>query len=342
MTLRNLLPTLSLPLLPISISLLFGLGGLDRAQAQGFAVQWGSAGAAPGQFNHPAGLGVDAAGNVYVADTSNHRVQKFDANGNLLSVIDAASSGATISFPSDVAVSGSGILYIADGSQVTVIDAGGALLGSWPNAASGGITFQGLFGIALGPDGSVYTTEIGNGGIAAPVRVRRFAADGGLLNEWGSRGSGPGQFEKLLYLTVDAAGDVYVVDNGNGRIEKFSAAGLYEATIGSFASSSVEDACGKFHDVHGVAVDADGHVFASDNAIRPRVHLLMPDGACVVFWGAYGSGPAQFSAIADVAIGEGGALYVSDTGNSRIQKFTSPSVPAASTSWGLLKVLYRR
>src|SRR5262245_9461033 len=49
-----------------------------------FVLQWGSQGTGDGQFNFPAGVAVNSAGQVYVADFGNHRIQKFDANGNFI------------------------------------------------------------------------------------------------------------------------------------------------------------------------------------------------------------------------------------------------------------------
>jgi DNA-binding beta-propeller fold protein YncE len=309
-------------------------GRPERAQAQGFALEWGSSGSAPGLFNHPAGLGIDAAGDVYVADTSNQRIQKFDPDGNFLAAY------AVAGYPSDVAVNSSGSLFVTTGSQVLVLGAGGTPLDAWPNASSGGITFDGAFGIALAPDGSVYVSELGNN--EPYPRVLRFSQTGFLMGAWGQRGSGPGEFQKLLYLAVDGTGHVYVVDNENGRIEKFSAAGTYEGVFGTAASSSNENACGKFHDVYGVAVDAGGEVFAADNSSFDHIHLFSAAGTCLRSWGPYGPGPAQFSTMGDIAVGPGDVLYAVDTGHNRVEKFTSPTVAAVPTSWGAIKSIYHR
>ena len=80
-----------------------------------FVTTWGSSGTGDGQFNAPLGVATDGNGNVYVADTNNNRIQKFDASGTFLTTSGSYGSGnGQFSNPIGVATDGSGNLYVAD------------------------------------------------------------------------------------------------------------------------------------------------------------------------------------------------------------------------------------
>lgn len=87
----------------------------DLSVRADFLTKWGSNGNGDGQFSFPSGLAVDSLGNVYVADTGNHRIQKFDASGNFLAKWGSEGNGdGQFSNPAGVAVDSLGNVYVAD------------------------------------------------------------------------------------------------------------------------------------------------------------------------------------------------------------------------------------
>lgn len=103
-----LLALLALPISPI-------VPALALAQAPSYLLQWGTRGSGDGQFSGPAGMAVDAGGNVYVADYGNHRVQKFTLGGGYLTQWGTHGSGdAQFNGPEGVAVDASGNVYVTD------------------------------------------------------------------------------------------------------------------------------------------------------------------------------------------------------------------------------------
>ncbi len=87
----------------------------DLSVRADFLTKWGSNGSGDGQFSFPSGLAVDSKDNIYVADTGNHRIQKFDVSGNFLTKWGSEGSGdGQFSSPSGVAVDSQGNVYVAD------------------------------------------------------------------------------------------------------------------------------------------------------------------------------------------------------------------------------------
>ena len=117
----------------------------------------------PGDFAKPAGVAVDAEGNLYVADTYNNRIEIFDADGQFVSTFGKAGDGpGYFARPKGVAVDSDGHIWVADGMQdrVQVFDKEGQLLISMGGHGLLPGQFQGLVGIAIDKQNRVFTTEI--------------------------------------------------------------------------------------------------------------------------------------------------------------------------------------
>ena len=209
----------------------------------------------------------------------------------------AASLG--LNHPGALAIGPDGNLYVTDYSQrVTVISPAGTVLRRWgkPGSSPGQFRFApadpstpaDVVGkIAVGPDGKVYVSDSGNG------RVQVFTADGRFVRQFGSYGSGRGQFFLSADLMADSAGNVYVADDQTETLTKFSPAGKVLWTIGGGQSSDT-DLTGHFHlasiDAHGrlvmvnddrqriLYIDSSGHKV---DAFSPNFPAYFPGGgAC--------------------------------------------------------------
>ena len=135
---------------------------------------WGSLGADDGRFNNPTGIAVDGEGNVYVADTGNDRIQKFDNTGAFLLKWGTRGSGdGEFYSPRNIALDADGMVYVVDGSRIQVFAGNGTFIKKWGSYGSGEEQLQSPRSIAFDTDGNAYV--IAGGGI------KKFGSDGNFL-----------------------------------------------------------------------------------------------------------------------------------------------------------------
>lgn len=153
------------------------------------------------------------------------------------------------------------------------------------------------------------------------------------LQAWGSNGSGDGQFTTPRGLAVGPDGSIYVADAGNHRIQVFDPEGQFLLKWGSQGSEP-----GQFNEPWGIAVGQDGTVYVADTW-NHRIQAFSSTGEFKDSVGTFvnvqsdpQAEPGNFWGPRDIAIDAQGNLYVTDTGNKRVQKFT-PDLQFLQ-SWG--------
>ena len=303
-----------------------------------FLRMWGGAGSAPGSFKSPDMVTVDLRGDVFVADRENNRVQKFDYLGHSLAVIGRAGGApGQMRGPRGVAVDGLGDLYVADSgnNRIQKFDPRGRLLAVWgrnrgdgsPGIAPG--QFNDPRGIATDAAGDLYVADHSNN------RVQELSRSGHVLKVLGrnhgdgTAGTGDGEFHLPRGVTVDQAGDLYVADKQNNRIQKFDPHGRFIARWGAGGGNGTPgNGNGEFRIPYSVA--AGGTVLYVADTGNNRLQAFTPDGQFIARLGKHGgdgspgTGPAEFSTPYGVGLDCRGDLYVSDEGNERIQVFGDP------------------
>lgn len=276
------------------------------------------------QLSAPNQLAVDAQDNLYVVDSGNSRIVKFDSNGNMLTAWGSPGSGDgqfsflhAPGFVSGLAVDAQGIVYVVDDSdRLQRFDSNGAFLGRWPG--SGPVTGSGQLarpnGLAIDRQGRLYIADCG-GGDPLHDRVQQFTAEGTLLAAWGTKGAGLGQFDCPSHPAFDAAGNLYVVDRYNNRLQKLDDQGH---AIGGWGRYDAKG--GEFNHPANAAVDARGNVYVTDN-YNHRVEKFDSQGNFLGEWGSHGTGDGRFAYPAGIAIDSHGDIYIGDLENGRIEKF---------------------
>lgn len=288
-----------------------------------FSSQISSQGSSDGEFKQPWGVAIDTDGNIYVVDSFNNRVQKFNSAGEFESKFGSA--------PDCYSNYGSTTTTSYAPTTTNPLDCfnDGAFL--YPAA------------IAIDNSGNIYVADSGNN------RVQKFNSSGEFVSKIGSEqrsdnggsygGNNEGEFNDPRGVAVDASGNIYVSDSGNNRVQKFNSAGEFQTLWGndeggSYGGSYGGSDEGELNYPMGIAVDSNGNVYVADSG-NDRIQKFNTSGGFIDQWGlfisdnygggypSYGSGDGEFSHPAGVAIDSSGNVYVSDTFNSRIQKFTS-------------------
>lgn len=253
-------------------------------------------------FNKPAGIAVDKAGNVYVADTSNDTIRKITSAGVVTTIagspgLEGSANGtgaaARFSIPKGLAVDDAGNVYVAD----------------WGNETIRKIT----------PAGVVTT-------LAGTVDVS------GSANGQGTAAT----FDRPSGVAVDGTGNVYVADASNDTIRKIDPTGLVSTFAGTAGNAGIADGTGsaaQFFEPLDVAVDTAGNVYVADSQAN-LIRKITPAAVVTTLAGsttgsANGIGhQAQFNDPYSVTVDGAGDVYVADTNNFTVRKLSIPTVAA--------------
>ena len=261
---------------PIGATLLWllALGLSSNALAQnydpnGITVAGGNGeGAGANQLNFPAGVFVDGSGNVYVADYSNHRIQKWApgvTSGTTVAGGNGYGSGANqLSFPLGVFVDGSGNVYVADLNNHRIQ--------KWAPGATSGTTVAGgngrnsganqladPSGVFVDGSGNVYVADFGNHRIQkwAPGATEGITVAGG-----NGRGAGANQLSFPAGVFVDGSGNVYVADQNNNRIQRWVPGATSGTTVAG--GNGYGSGANQLAAPRGLSVDGSGNVYVAD------------------------------------------------------------------------------
>ncbi|MBD0306003.1 MAG: hypothetical protein ICV76_05560 [Nitrospiraceae bacterium] len=278
----------------------------------------GRPGVDDGEFNSPTGIALDKDGNVYVADTDNHSIQKFDKDGKFLVRWggEPSSQEGQFYYPRGLATGPDGEVYVADSgnnrvqkfdSEGNCMHAWGKFGFAWRGADIG--TFDVPWGIATDHQGNVYLSDTSNS------RIQKFQPDGTPLMKWGRDGSYDGAFFFPRGVAIDFVGNVYVADESNHRIQKFDARGSFLAKWGKEGTGA-----GQFKSPWGVACDALGNVYVVDSG-NHRIQKFDGNGTFLCAWGNRGITEGQFNFPSGIAVDKEGCVYVVDSGNGRVLKY---------------------
>ncbi len=147
-------------------------------------------------------------------------------------------------------------------------------------------------------------------------RIVRLDADGRVLDTWGRRGAGPGEFRRPLGLSVGADGRVLVADYLNDRVQVLGSGGRPIAQWATFGKDE------RFNGPADVAVDGEGNVYVVEFN-GSRVIKLDHDGNHIRTWGAQGHGRDEFYYPTRIAIGPDRRVWVTDAYNHRLKVYTA-------------------
>jgi DNA-binding beta-propeller fold protein YncE len=245
-----------------------------------FSLKWGTKGSGEGEFDMPRGVAVASDGSVYVADSRNHRIQKFTPEGVFVSKWGTEGAGdEQFESPEDVAVALDGSVYVADteNNRIQKFTSEGVFVSQWGTQGTGEGEFNNPTGIAVASDGSVYVADTDND------RIQKFTTEGTFVSKWGDEwygedeggdeefvGTGDGDLFSPKGVAVASDGSVYIADTYNNRIQQFTSEGVFVSTWGTEGTGD-----GQFSNPHGIAVASDGSVYVA-NWTNHRIQKFSP------------------------------------------------------------------
>jgi tripartite motif-containing protein 71 len=292
---------------------------IEKFSSEGaFITQWGRKGSEPGQFNFgssqdytkPPGGGIAVTGNfVFVADSGNNRIERFDLEGGEPLVWGTKGSGpGEFSYPRGVAANEHELLVADDDNhRIEKFTLEGAYESSAGSQGSGAGQFGFPYGVSLDAAGNVYVADDLN------HRVVKLSPTLGFAGAWGGYGSKAGQLAFPRAIASDPAGDNYVADTANDRIEVFNSEGRFLRTIGFSARG-----LGTLTAPRGLALDPSGGLLVSDT-VGSRIELFAPlTDAFVTQWTVAGGHDAGFAKPTGIGVDPRGSVYVAEEGNERI------------------------
>jgi DNA-binding beta-propeller fold protein YncE len=283
-----------------------------------FLRSWGRHGSALGEFSfgsskdytHPPGGGIAIAGSyVYVADSGNNRIERFNLEGGEAIEWGTRGSGpGQLTYPRGVAANASEVLVADDDNhRIERFDPNGGFLGAVGAQGTGPGQFGFPYGVALDAGGNAYVADDIN------HRVVKLNPDLSFAGSWGGYGSKPGQLGFPRALASDYFGDTYVADTANDRIQVFDPVGNLLNSFGISARGPAQ-----LTGPRGLAVDPAGRLLVSDTVDR-RLEMFAASGnAYAGQWTGAGGFRTTFNAPAGIGIDPRGSVYVADQGNERL------------------------
>jgi outer membrane protein assembly factor BamB len=255
-----------------------------------------------------------AASGAPVASASNPSQAVADMATAASLVWETTGSPEPFGMPSALEFDGEERLWLADSAQhrFHLLDRDGEVLETWGSSGAepGQFSFSDPGGgpggdVAFDADGNIYVADFGN------RRVQVFDSDRRFVREWGSFGSGNGQFVNPYGIAVDADANVYVSDYGREDVQKFAPDGTWLLTFGGHGTEE-----GQLSYQAGVTAAPDGSIWVGDFG-NGRVQQFSPDGTYLSMWTGDASSGRLMTPGA-IAIDPEGDLYITDTESHRI------------------------
>ncbi len=288
------------------------------SEAGSYISQFGSKGSGSGQFSEPTGV-VISEGSLYVVDKGNDRIEQFSLSGSYIGQFGSKGSGSgQLEKPICITANPStGTLYVCDygNERMEEFSPAGKFLTEW---GTWGSKHPQSFpaGAAVGATGKLYIIDPWANEVGTWIPPEAGAPNLNYSTQFGSKGTGNGQFTEPADSAIDGKGNLWSTDTANNRIEELSSQGSF---IAAYGKTGVGEA--QFSDPTGIAINkSTGNAYIADTG-NNRIEELSSTGAYIASFGTSGSGTLK--APTGVAIDTAGDLWAADRGNNRIVEFSS-------------------
>ena len=292
------------------------------ASAAGLVLlEGGQAGSHPGQFNYPRGIAVNGKGDIFVADSRNHRIQKFSGKdwqfmtefggfsnvggGDAKKLI--ASAPGKLNEPNGLSIGPDDNVYVIDtwNGRIEVFNSKGKFKETYASD-------DGFFGpreIVVDPNGLFYVADTGK------HRIVKFDPKGKQIGSWGMKGDKPGEFNEPIGLALDQAGNLYVADRLNFRIQVLNSGGQFirQWPVKGWAKEQID------MEPHIALDQTRGLLYVTDGRGK-KVYCYHLDGSLVTTIEKDFQGNNLFGVPIGVAVDKDGNVYVADAGPGKVLK----------------------
>ena len=257
----------------------------------------------PWYFCEPTSITIDKKGVIYIADTCNNRIRKFSTNGQFITHWgQLGDKEGEFYLPHGIAVDSTGYVYVADtqNHRIQKFSSDGQFMCSWGNLGNEKGQFRKPYGITISPDNYVYVSDTYNN------RIQMFSTNGDFLYQWKV---------PIFYpygITSDVNGNIFIVDSRNKQIQKI----MNKQTISIFPLNNIQLKLPK-----DITIDAENNIYLTDRG-NNRIVKINANGDILGEWNSENTTNAIFDSLYGIALDPKGYLFVSDTENQCIQKFT--------------------
>jgi sugar lactone lactonase YvrE len=335
---------------------------------------WGYSGdggaATSAQLSSPTGVAVDKAGNLFIADEGNNCVRKATPGGVISTVAGngtwgyggdgGAATSAQLYYPQGAAVDTAGNLFIADtwnyrvrkvtpGGVISTVAGNGTQSYSGDGGAATSSQLYNPSGVAVDAAGNLFIADQGNNCVRAvtPGGVISTVAGNGTQ---GYSGNGGAATSSQLYnpsgVAVDAAGNLFIADQGNNCVRAVTPGGVISTVAGNgtqgYSGDGGAATSAQLNTPTGVVVDTAGNLFIADQG-NNCVRAVTPGGVISTVagngvWGYSGNGgaatSAQLNTPTGVAVDTAGNLFIADQGNNCVREVTPRGVISTAAGNG--------
>jgi len=305
-----------------------------------YEYAFGKLGIGKEEFEHPDGNAVDSSGNIWVADSYEHFVEKYSSAGKWLAAYGQV--GEEVQFSSAVGIAinqSTGNVYVADkgNNRVEEMTSAGKLVHTLGTGTAGSAAGQldEPWGVGLDAKGNAWVADRAN------HRIDEFNEEGKFVEAigWGVSsgegklqictttckagvsGSGEGELAAPAYVAV-SKDNIFVSDKTNGHIVELNEKLEFVRNIGSSGSNP-----GQLSKPGGISFDSTGDVYVADSG-NNRVDEFSSAGTPIRSFGTSGSGAGQFSEPEGITVTATGEIYVTDTKNDRVEAWNLSSAAA--------------
>jgi len=315
-------------------------------------------------LHKPQQITVDASGNVYIADTADHKIRIVDSTGTINTVAGSGAQGlggdggsataALLNLPVGVSIDGAGNVLIADtGNQRVRIVSGGVIqtLAGGGNGGDGGAATSALlagpYGVAEDSAGNLYIADQGNN------RIRKLSggtittvAGTGIVGYTGDNGSAlTATLNAPSAVAVDASGNIFIGDNGNAVVRRVDALSGVITTVAGNGNSCfpTNTSCGdggpatsaNLTSPQNIALDANGNLYIADyfafkvRKVAASTQIISTIAGIGIAGGSGDGGAATLARLnhpSGVGLDSAGNLYISDQYNNKIRSINSAGI----------------